>query len=394
MRFLHTGDWHVGKTLRGRSRADEHRAVLKEIAELARDQKVDIALVAGDLFDSASPTAESEEIVYGALLELAHATEWVVVISGNHDNPRRLKAVEPLMRLTNIRVLPALALAEDGGVIVLQTKVGGAQIAMLLFLSQRLIVKADDLMMRDSFEHIGSYAERAHRIIRSLCPDMPDKIDKIDRAPPQTVDILLAHAMVHGGVMGGGERQAHTIFEYSIPTIAFPSSLHYAALGHLHRAQKLPGACPIWYSGSPLQLDFGETRDDKSVNIVDAVAGTPATVECVPLTAGRRLRYVKTTMEKLIEVAAEAGDDYLRVAIDAPPTPGLADQVRERLPNAIDVHVSHHGSKRDDTDRARPARIGRSPRELFHEYLSERGEDDARLKALFDVLLEEVYAPD
>ena len=199
MRFLHTGDWHVGKTLRGRSRADEHRAVLKEIAELARDEKVDIVLVAGDLFDSASPTAESEEIVYGALLELARASEWVVVISGNHDNPRRLAAVEPLMRLTNIRVLPSLALPEDGGVIVLQTKVGDARIAMLPFLSQRLIVKADDLMMRDAFEHVGSYAERAHRIIQSLCPDKPDL-----PAMPDMPAILCAIPISRCPRMGGG----------------------------------------------------------------------------------------------------------------------------------------------------------------------------------------------
>lgn len=385
MRFLHTGDWHVGKTLRGRSRAEEHRAVLTEIADIARDEKVDIALVAGDLFDTASPTPESEGIVYDALLQLARATEWVVVIAGNHDNPRRLAAVEPLMRLTNIRVLPALARPEDGGVIVLQTEVGGARIAMLPFLSQRLIVKAEDLMMRDAFEHAGSYAERAQRIIQSLCADT---------ATPETVDILLAHAMVHGGKLGGGERDAHTIFDYSIPTTAFPSSLHYTALGHLHRAQKLPGACPIWYAGSPLQLDFGETRDDKSVNIVEAEPGVPAAVETVPLSAGRRLRFVKTTMEKLIELASEVGDDYLRVEIDATPAPGLADQVRERLPNAVDVQLSRHPSKSEREERPEPVRLGRSPRELFHEYLSDRGEDDVRLKTLFDELLEEVYAPD
>ena len=64
MRFLHTGDWHVGKALRGRSRADEHRAVLAEVAAVAEAEEVDAVLVAGDLFDTAAPSAESEQIVY------------------------------------------------------------------------------------------------------------------------------------------------------------------------------------------------------------------------------------------------------------------------------------------------------------------------------------------
>ena len=93
MRFLHTGDWHVGKTLRGRSRADEHRAVLAEIAAIAEAEQVDAVLVAGDLFDSAAPTAETEQIVYHALLALARTGAHVVVVSGNHDNERRLQAV-------------------------------------------------------------------------------------------------------------------------------------------------------------------------------------------------------------------------------------------------------------------------------------------------------------
>ncbi|HEY7700204.1 MAG TPA: exonuclease subunit SbcD, partial [Vicinamibacteria bacterium] len=128
MRFLHTGDWHVGKTLRGRSRAEEHRQVLAEVAAVARDRKVEIILVAGDLFDGAAPAPEAEEIVYRALLDLSRASEWVLVIAGNHDNPRRLEAVEPLMRLTNIRVLARPARPSEGGVLTLQTKVGAASI--------------------------------------------------------------------------------------------------------------------------------------------------------------------------------------------------------------------------------------------------------------------------
>jgi exonuclease SbcD len=383
MRFLHTGDWHVGKTLRGKSRAEEHRQVLAEIAEVARDRKVDIVLVAGDLFDGAAPGPESEEIVYRALLDLSRASEWVVVISGNHDNPRRLEAVEPLMRLTNIRVLTKPARPSEGGVLALQTKVGAATIGLLPFLSQRSIVKADDLMSREASQHQGDYAERATRVIEHLCAAPP---------PPSTVHLLLAHAMVHGGVLGGGERQAHTIFEYSIPATAFPGSLHYVALGHLHRAQKLPAACPAWYSGSPLQLDFGEVEDVKSVNLIEAEPDTPAEVEVVPLDSGRRLRRVKATLGELERLAPELGDAYLRVEVSAGPSPGLADKVREILPNAVDVVIA---GRAREAEKPQPERnLGRSPRELFAEYLKERGADDARVRALFDELLDQVHAPD
>ena len=383
MRFLHSGDWHVGKTLRGKSRAEEHRQVLAEIARIARDRKVQIVLVAGDLFDGAAPGPEAEEIVYRALLDLSRESEWVVVISGNHDNPRRLEAVEPLMRLTNIRVLSKPARPSDGGVLTLQTKVGAATIALLPFLSQRSIVKADDLMTKEAAQHQGDYAERATRVIEHLCAAAP---------PPSTVQVLLAHAMVYGGVLGGGERQAHTIFEYSIPATAFPGSLHYAALGHLHRAQKLPAACPAWYSGSPLQLDFGETDDVKSVNVIEAEPDTPAEVEVVPLSAGRRLRRVKATLDEIERLAPELGDAYLRVEISAAPTPGLADKVREILPNAVDVVIA---GRARETEEPQPERnLGRSPRELFSEYLKERGASDARVRALFDELLDQVHAPD
>jgi DNA repair protein SbcD/Mre11 len=383
MRFLHTGDWHVGKTLRGRSRADEHRAVLAEMVDVVRERKIDIALIAGDLFDTASPGPESEDIVYRALLDLARLTEWVVVISGNHDNPRRLEAVEPLMRLTNIRALTRVCRPSEGGVITLQTKGGAARIALLPFLSQRSIVKADDLMRKDASEHQGDYAERASRIIEHLAAEAP---------PPSTVNLLLAHAMVHGGVLGGGERSAHTIFEYSIPTTAFPASLHYVALGHLHRAQRLPAACPAWYSGSPLQLDFGETEDVKSVNVVDAEPGKPATVEVVPLRSGRRLRRIKASLAELERRAEELADDFLRVEVDAPASPGLADKVREILPNAVDVTLARRPAR--DEDAPMETRIGRSPRDLFAEYLKERGEDDERLRSLFDEVLDEVHATD
>ena len=373
MRFLHTGDWHVGKTLRGRSRADEHRAVLAEIADVADDREVDAVLVAGDLFDTAAPGPESEEIVYETLLRLSHERP-VVVIAGNHDNPNRFNAVKPLLELGNVIALPRVAKTEEGGVVEVENEAGErARVVLLPFVSQRGIVRAEELMSQDPDEHAGEYAERLGRVLKGLCTE----------ADPSAVNLVLAHAMVHGGTMGGGERSAHTVFQYSIPTSAFPADYHYVALGHLHRAQELAGGCPIHYSGSPLQLDFGETEDAKSVNIVDAAPGQPAHVEPMPLSAGRKLRRVSGSLATLGELADTVGDDFLLVEVQESPRPGLGDDVRQKLANAVEVRVPLAESKSE-----RRRTCGRAPQELFHDYLEDLGADNEKVEALFDELLE------
>ncbi len=381
--FLHTGDWHVGKTLRGRSRADEHRAVLQEIASIAREREVDFVLVAGDLFDTAAPSPESEEIVYRALLRFVETGATVVLIAGNHDSPRRIAAIRPLLDLTRIHSLPEPRRPSEGGVLELRARSGEtARIALLPFLSQRGIVRADDLMRADADEHAGAYAERAERIVATLCSG----------APATAVNVLLAHAMVHGGALGGGERSAHTVFQYSVPTSAFPPSLHYVALGHLHRAQALPGACPIRYSGSPLQLDFSETEDTKSVTLVDATSGVPPRIEEVPLRSSRRLRTLRATLSEIEATRGRYPDDLLQILVDAPPHPGLADEVREAFPNAVDVRLVR--KEPDAPGDGNGAREGKSPQELFAMYLEERGQSDAGVEGLFSELLSVVLEPD
>lgn len=378
MRFLHTGDWHVGKTLRGRSRADEHRAVLAEIADIADDRKVDTVLVAGDLFDTAAPGPESEEIVYEVLLRLAR-DRTVVVIAGNHDNPNRFHAVRPLLGLGNVIALPRVARPNDGGVVEVAAKSGErARIVLLPFVSQRGIVKAEELMSQDADEHAGAYAERLGKVLTELCAT----------ADSDAVNLVLAHAMVHGGTMGGGERSAHTVFQYSIPTAAFPRDYHYVALGHLHRAQQLGDQPPICYSGSPLQLDFAETEDAKSVNVVEANPGQPAKVEQVPLSSGRRLRRVTGSMVALAELADAAGDDFLLVEVQELPRSGLADDVRELLPNAVEVRVRTPEGGADEPR----SHGGRAPQELFHDYLADLGASSESVEALFGELLEDADA--
>lgn len=387
MKLLHTSDWHVGRGIRGRSRADEHRAVLAEIVDIAAEEQVDVVLVTGDMFDTATPTPEAEAIVYRALLDLADTGAHVVVLAGNHDNPRRWAALEPVLNRSTVHVASDVRPPDDGGVLDLQTASGEvARIALVPFLSQRSVVKADQLMARRGDQHAARYAERARRILQALTAGFGD----------DTVNIVAAHLTVASGqpVLGGGERAAHTIFDYLVPPTAFPASAQYVALGHLHQPHRIPGACPIWYCGSPLHLDFGEVeRDHKAVLVVDAAPGLPAQVRTVDLTRGRPLRTVRGTVADLEARMDDLGDAHLRVVLTEPDRAGLADEVRERFPTVVDVRIARDDDEDGGEDVWELDDFHQSPVELFGQYLDELDVEDPDLTALFGDLLEQVADP-
>jgi exonuclease SbcD len=371
VKILHTADWHVGRTIRGQSREDEHRAVLSEIAALAAGENVDLILVTGDIFDASTTSPSAEEIVYRALLALAEVGP-VVMVAGNHDNPSRLRAVAPLLKLGRVRVGAGV---ERAG--VLEFADLSTRVVMVPFISKKGIVRAEQILSLDSTELRGEYSERVQQIIAKLCAGMA----------ADAVNILAGHLMVHGGQTGGGERAVH-LFEYAIPTASFPSHFQYIALGHLHRPQRVAAPMPLWYSGSPLQLDFGEGEDRKAVLLVTAEPGLPAQVETRYLESGRRLRTLRGKLDQIRDL--EVGDAFLRIDLDEPLRVGLLDEVRELFPNAVDIRLL--SSTRTGGGTA-PARIGRPPSELFADYLTGRGIDDDRLSALFAELVAEAQEP-
>ena len=387
MRLLHTADWHVGRTIRGHSRADEHRAVLAELVGLAARHDVDVVLVAGDQFDTAAPSAEAEQIVYTALLDLASTGAQVVLVAGNHDNPRRWGAITPLLARSDVHAAAQVRRPDAGGLLELATRAGEpARIALLPFLSQRAIVRAQHLMEHDAGANTSAYAERVISIVRALTAGFA----------PDAVNVVLGHLTVTGGdpKTGGGERAAHTIFDYFVPPQAFPSTAHYVALGHLHLPHRIPASPPVWYAGSPLALDFGEAeRDHKAALLVEVGPDTPARVEQLPLRSGRRLRTLHGSLEELRARRDQIEPDaFLRIVLDEPPRPRLAHDVREEFPHAVDISLrTDHDERRRSVEQRD---VHGSPQELFARYLDDHGAADDSLTRLFATLLEEEHAAD
>ena len=375
MKALHTSDWHVGRTIRGRSRAEEHRAVLAEVVTQAGDHDVDLVLVAGDLFDSATPTPESEQIVYRTLLDLAEIAP-VVAVAGNHDNPRRFEALQPLLAMGRVTAVSEIRPPDQGG--VLEFPEFGTRVVPIPWTSQRTIVSADDLFVKDRDDNAVTYIDRMRRVIAALCAG----------ADTSMVNLVVGHVMtnVDPSMTAGSERVAHTVFEYSLPAQVFPGHLSYVALGHLHRPQRIPAAAPVVYSGSPLQLDFGEAGEQKSSSLVEAEPGQPARITPLPLSSGARLVVLEGTLDEVVAAAAAAEGSHVRVILREAPRVGLADEVRREIPGVVDVALERTSTP---TEKPTRSRMGREPHDLFSEYLDHVGADP-QLVRVFDQLLDEV----
>jgi DNA repair protein SbcD/Mre11 len=383
LKILHTSDWHVGKVLKGQDRHEEHEAVLQSIIETARAEDVDLVLIAGDLFESSTPSPKGQGLVMRALLRLREDGRQVVAIAGNHDNANLLDSVyRPVLAQLGLHVLGTPRRPHDGGSVRLTVRTGEqASVAALPFLSQRYAVRAAELLLHETAQHALDYTRRVTAILAALTEPFT----------PDTVNIVMTHATLLGGRRGGGERDVQTAFEYELPPAVLPATAHYAALGHLHRQQEIPAPCPAFYSGSPLAVDFGEEGNEPGALIVTAAPGIRADARRVGIQGGRRLKTLRGSLDYVITEGEQLPDAYLRVILAEPARAGLGDLVREKLPNALEVQLDDaHRVRPGGSDAGKPSRAGRTPLQLFGDYLTEQGVADERIERMFAELLDEM----
>ncbi|MGC4896522.1 exonuclease SbcCD subunit D [Micromonospora sp. DT31] len=380
MKILHTSDWHVGKVLKGQSRAEEHKQVLGQVIEIAQRERPDLVLVAGDLYDTAAPTPEATRLVTRALTALRRTGADVVVIGGNHDNGAALDALRPWADAAGITLRGSVRENPDEHVVDGVTTGGERwRVAALPFLSQRYAVRAVEMYTLTPAEANQTYADHLGRVLDRLAEGFTE---------PDRVHLVTAHLTVVGASTGGGERDAHTVLGYAVPATVFPGNAHYVALGHLHRSQRVIGPCPIRYSGSPLAVDFGEQENISSVTIVEVTAATAARIREVPVPGAVPLRTLRGTLAQLAEV--EPPEGWLRVYVREQPRAGLREEVQELLPRALEIRIDPELVPAPGSGARTAQRAGRSPGELFADYLDSRGHADEGVRDLFDELLEEV----
>lgn len=298
MRILHTSDWHLGKSLEGRDRQQEQIQVLDEICQIADEEQIDLVLIAGDIYQTVNPPAWAENLFYETLHRLSDfGRRGIIVISGNHDQPERIRAANPLADKQAIYLigLPSDQLApsiykRQGQVHTLNAGTGWlelaipsvdevAMVSVLPYpsearLKQLLTASTDIKEIRSAYsEHIGGFFTNHRSIFRK-----------------DTVNLAMSHLFIQGGETSESEIEIQVGGAYTVETQHIPEFYQYVALGHLHRAQNVKGTPSLTrYSGSPLAYSFSEANHRKSVTIVEAKANEQAIVKEIPLHSGKPL---------------------------------------------------------------------------------------------------------
>jgi len=384
MRILHTADWHVGKKLSRFDRMDDHAAVLEEIVQIADEEKVDLVVVAGDLFDRPFPPVDALKLTMETLRRLATKARPVVAIAGNHDSPELFELLAPLVVAWNIHLVGYIKRPAEGGVLDLRAGEQRVLVACFPFLREGKVVD----FMQETDAWYGQYAER----VALLCQAYNDHLEKHRDA--STVTLMAAHFIVSGARLGGhgaqrGERLLHIGEAYTATEQAIPPGPQYVALGHVHAPQRVTGAAvPAEYAGSLLELDFGEAGEKKRVVLVDARPGLAATVTSREFTAGRRLVRARGTLEELAarEDLQQAFVD-LTVRVDGPDDT-LANRAREAFPHLVKVAPEYERAEAPEL----PLRQDMPWDKLYEAYFLEKHETtpSEELMAAFREIYEEV----
>ncbi|WLD94839.1 exonuclease SbcCD subunit D [Alkalihalobacillus sp. AL-G] len=278
MRVLHTADWHLGRTLEGRSRIEEQAQFLSELNEIVKEEDIDVILMAGDVFDTVNPPAAAEQLFYENMAQLtADRNCKIVLISGNHDNPDRLSASAPIAGLHGITIIgyPKLEPIELQVDSCNQT----LKIAALPYPSEaRLNEVLTESVEEEALQ--SAYDQRIEAIFQQICKGFDET----------SVNLGMSHIYVAGGRESDSERPIQVGGAYTVSANALPSQVQYTALGHLHRPQTIQRANSIArYSGSPLSYSFSEAGQAKSVTILDVIPGEQPKINEVPLSSGKPL---------------------------------------------------------------------------------------------------------
>ena len=294
MKILHTADWHLGHRLHENSQLEEQTLFLKWIENYVNDEKIDVLLISGDIFDSASPSNQSMKMYYNFLMKLNRtACKSVIITGGNHDSAGILNAPKELLDALSIKVVGKATESIKDEVFEIEVAAEKVIIAAVPYLRDGDIRRA---VAGESFEDLTDKYKTAlinhYQLAAAQC-----KLINIKDVPV----IAMGHLFAIGGSISDSEQNIYVGTLGHIGAADFPTYFDYIALGHLHRPQVIGGNEKVRYSGSPHILSFSEVNYDKKVLVLMVEENKITNVKDVVVPCFREFYRVTGTMIECME---------------------------------------------------------------------------------------------
>lgn len=273
LNILHTADWHIGQYFFGYDRKEEHTYFFDWLKKTITEQQVNVLLVAGDVFDSPNPSAESQKIYYRFLREITsdNLNLQIVIIAGNHDSSGRLEAPNPLLEEMNIHIRGIVRKNEDGEIDCQQlfvplSKDGEVQAWCI----------AVPYLRQGDYPNAESYAKG----VSGLYDKLHSELQQIKEADLPVV--VMGHLQATGSEISENDRSERTIIgglECISPEVFDKKDIVYTALGHLHKPQRVSKRENVRYAGSPLPMSFAEKNYKQGANLIEIENGQLKNIE-------------------------------------------------------------------------------------------------------------------
>jgi DNA repair protein SbcD/Mre11 len=295
MKILHTADWHIGKILHKYNLEDDHRLFFDWLIQLIIDQKIELLLVAGDIFDTTNPSNTSLAMYYNFLKSLLPTGCQVIITGGNHDSPSLLNAPREILQFLDIQVIGAAQHPIENQLLEIKNK----QNQLALVVAAVPYLRDIDLRKSVSGENyedkVTAIREGIKRYYENLATIAQEKYANVP-------SIAMGHLYVRGVTTSDSEREIHAVGgEAAFSSNNFPSSFDYIALGHIHKSQRIADSDWIRYSGSPVPLSFSEREDKKYVIILNLEDGKLTDNQLVEVPKFRELRRFSGTIDEVWE---------------------------------------------------------------------------------------------
>ena len=341
MRILHTSDWHLGRSFGPVSLAGEQERFCDALADIAADQRIELVVIAGDIYDRAIAPTHSIELFRDTVRRLRSAGVVIAAISGNHDGADRVSPYDDLLDASGVYIRGGYE--GIGRVIRHEFADGPLDLALLPFLDPQAAPDLFGATPAGESGEGGDALERRRRRTHQSVLAAAMATTRAGLAAPRS--LAVAHAFVTGGSVSDSERQLQVGGTGEVPADIF-DGFSYTALGHLHRPQDITRPT-LRYSGTPMPYSFSEDHT-KSVTVIDMDPTGVCTIDAIDLAVGRGVRTITGTIDELLEPARhpDAHERFVRAIVTDRETVLDAKARLERVyPHVVEVRLEPAGGR-------------------------------------------------